>query len=221
MSSRIEISLVLSMAAGISLACNLLSTPPTPIPPSPTEVPPPTLAPPTQEPPSPEPVASPTDTPSLLPVGWLPYENRACSFQIGLPPDSIVSTPDATTDRIDLPFAPGTNLQEKYLQVACRPAPPTCASPLAAGYEPGYLPSQPKQFNGVNFTYQAAAEGAAGSLYQWSDYSTLEGGLCLSLSFVLHSTNALNYDPPLVEYDSVAESSVFEEMMATFQWVTP
>jgi hypothetical protein len=133
----------------------------------------------------------------------------------------VVSTADATTDRIDLPFVPGTNLREKYLQVVCRGGIPNCTSPMAEGYAPGSLPSETRDINGTVFTLQGAGEGAAGNFYTWKDFSTAHADLCLSLTFVLHSVNAMNYTPPLPEFNSDEETAVFEAIIDTFGWVIP
>jgi hypothetical protein len=215
-SRLIALPLLLGLA---TLACSVLSTPPTEPVPEPSLVPTWSPSPEALESLTPEPTATTPAEP--LPPGWLTYQNDGCDFQLVLPPDSTVTTLDAATDQIDLPFTPGSNLQEKYLQVACRAVATACASPLAEGYAPGSLASEPREFNGTSFTFQTAGEGAAGSFYVWSDYSTTAGGPCLSLSFVLHSTNAMNYDPPLAEFDNAAESAVFEGIMGTFHWVSP
>ena len=186
-----------------SLACNLPFASPPPSLPAPTQVP------------------LPSPTLPSLDLDWLPYQNDDCSFQLSIPPGSAVSVADASTDRIDLPFPSGTNLREKYLQVACRGPIPVCESPLSEGYAPGSLPTEHREFNGTEFTLQTAGDGAAGSLYLWTDYSTRYGDLCLSLSFVLHSVNVLNYDPPLHEYDNEGETSSFADIMGTFEWLSP
>jgi hypothetical protein len=107
------------------------------------------------------------------------------------------------------------------MQVACRRDIPACASPLSEGYGTGSLPAERREFNGTEFTLQTAGEGAAGSFYLWTDYSTLYGDQCLSLTFVLRSVNPLNYDPPLPEYDSDSEISSFADIMGTFEWLSP
>lgn len=181
---------------------------------SPTDTPSPSVTPSSTNTPPPP-------TPTPLHADWPSYENDSCSFQVRIPSGSVVATTDAVTDRIDLPFVSGTNLREKYLQVDCRKGIATCTSPLAAGYAPGSLPSGTRDINGTVFTLQSADEGAAGSFYSWTAFSTLRGDLCLSLTFVLRSVNALNFTPPLPEYSSEEETSVFEEIATTFGWVSP
>lgn len=42
-----------------------------------------------------------------------------------------------------------------------------------------------------------------------------------TLTFVLHSTAAMNYDPSLLKFDSVAERAVSSEIAFTFTWSGP
>jgi len=204
-----------------SLACNLPFASPPPSLPPPSHIPLSSPSLPSPESSSPPTVPSSSVEPPLVQPDWILYENDDCSFRLSIPPSSAVSVADASTHRIDLPFPSGTNLREKYLQVACRGNLPTCTSPLSEGYVPGSLPTEHREFNATEFTLQTAGEGAAGSFYLWTDYSTLYGDLCLSLTFVLHSVNALNYNPPLPVYDTELENSSIVDIMGTFEWLRP
>jgi hypothetical protein len=64
----------------------------------------------------------------------------------------------------------------------------------------------------------SGSDAGAGNYYDFTAYTTTQGDTCVSLSFVLHSTAAQNYTPPLPEFDRNAESAVFEQIVATFQW---
>lgn len=160
-------------------------------------------------------------SPTPLHGDWPLYTNAGCGFSVRYPPGSVVTLEADGTAPIDLPRAPGTNLQEKYLEDACSTPPAACASPLAEGYAPGSLTTEAKIVNGVPFTVQSAAEGAAGNFYAWEAYSTQQGAACATLTFVLHSTAAMNYDPPLIEFDSVAERAVFVEIASAVNWLGP
>ena len=204
---------IVSLVLGVSLlACNLPSTPatttPTAVPATDTVVPAPSDTP---LPPSPTPLHG----------DWSLYTNAACGFSLRYPPGSLVTLKLDGNARIYLPHASGTNLQEKYLEDICTTPPAACASPLAEGYAPGYLASETKVLNGIQFTVQSAAEGAAGNLYAWEAYSTQQDATCGTLTFVLHSTAAANYDPPLAEFDPIAERAVFSEIASTFAWPIP
>ena len=212
----------LSILIGLpSLACNLPFASPPPSLPAPTQIPLPSPSLPSPEPSSHSTVPSSSVEPPSVHPDWILYESNDCSFRLSIPPASAASDAEASTDRIDLPFPSGTNLREKYMQVACRRDIPACASPLSEGYGTGSLPAERREVNGTEFTLQTAGEGAAGSFYLWTDYSTLYGDQCLSLTFVLRSVNPLNYDPPLPEYDSDSEISSFADIMGTFEWLSP
>lgn len=168
------------------------------------------------------PTEPPADTVPDLPTtdplpGWLTYANADCSFQIRVPPGSII-TPGADSDIIGLPFVPGTNLSEKYIEVTCRTGVVPCESPYAEGFAPGSLPVEIRNINGTTFAVMSGGDAGAGNYYNWTAYSTSTGSLCIDLSFMLHSVNAMNYTPPIPEFDQAAESAIFDEIMATFTW---
>ncbi len=123
--------------------------------------------------------------------------------------------------RIDLPFQPDTTLQEKYLEIDVNPVPAdgACTSPFAAGYAPEAIQRETVDVDGKTFTRESGSEGAAGSTYQWVAYSTVRGQECASLTFILHATNAANYEVPPPEYEAQAESAKFEQIVSTFQWL--
>jgi hypothetical protein len=150
-----------------------------------------------------------TDTPFIDPLaGWITYANSDCAYAIRVPPGSTI-TPGADSDRIDLPFAAGTNLREKYIEVKCLPAGTGCSSMLGEGS---------REFNGWMFSYYDGADAGAGNYWNWTTYTSVAGTMCTDLSFTLHSVNAMNFNPPIPEYDPVAETAIFDEIMDTFTW---
>ena len=150
-----------------------------------------------------------TDTPVIDPLaGWLTYANSDCAYEIRVPPGSTITT-GADSDRIDLPFASGTNLREKYIEVKCLPAGTGCSSMLGEGS---------REFNGWMFSYYDGADAGAGNYWNWTTYTSVAGTMCTDLSFTLHSVNAMNYNPPIPEYDPVSETAIFDEIMDTFTW---
>ncbi|HEX9680047.1 MAG TPA: hypothetical protein VGA32_01235 [Anaerolineales bacterium] len=210
---------VVSLVLGVSLlACNLpfssAGTTPTAVPATDTAVPAPSDTPAVTDTPLPP-------SPTPLYGDWPLYTNAACGLSLRYPPGSLLTLKLDGNARIYLPHASGTNLQEKYLEDICTTPPAACASPLAEGYAPGYLASETKVLNGIQFTVQSATEGAAGNFYAWEAYSTQQGATCATLTFVLHSTAAANYDPPLAEFDSIAERAIFAEIVSTFAWAGP
>ncbi|MEW6092505.1 MAG: hypothetical protein AB1531_00935 [Chloroflexota bacterium] len=165
---------------------------------------------------APVPSVAPLSTPEG-PVGWLTYTDTYAGFSIQYPPDGTLYLEAMT--RIDLPIAPDTNLGEKYLQIAYGSLASPCLSSLGAGWAPGTIPQTPVTFNGVDFILEEGSDAGAGNIYEWVAYSVSNGSICISLEFVLHSTNPAHYDIPPAVYDYAAESAVFEQMMNTFLWL--
>jgi hypothetical protein len=161
---------------------------------------------------------------ALLPAchlsSWLTYTNTAYGFELQYPPGGSLATGATDTAvRIDLPITPGTNLVEKYLEINVTDGAGTCESPLAAGYAPGTLTPTNLVINGNNFARVSASEGAAGSFYEWTAYSTVNGSVCVSLTFVLHSHNPGVYSTPPPTFDGPGESAVFNLIVETFAWL--
>jgi hypothetical protein len=150
-----------------------------------------------------------TDTPFVDPyAGWLTYMNVDCGYEILVPPGSTI-TPGADTDRIDLPFASGTNLREKWIEIVCLPIETACSSMLGEGS---------REFNGTMFTFYEGGDAGAGNYWNWITYTTPAGVMCTDITFTLHAVNAMNYTPPIPEYDQAAETAVFEEILGTITW---
>ncbi len=144
------------------------------------------------------------------------YTNQTYSFQFNYPSAGQISNQTNTSAHITLPFTAGTNLAEKYLDVNVETNATTCSSPLTQGYAPGTFQSQQVTINGINFVNESGQNSGAGNVYDWVAYSTLKGTNCISLSFVLHSTNPSNYSTPPPTFDKTAVSTVFSAIMATF-----
>ena len=114
---------------------------------------------------TPEPTAT-------IPPGWVCYQNALYAFEVCYPADATISEEAADHIRINLTIAPGTNLSEKWMDVDGRNTPPDCESPQASGYDPSAINSHTRTIAGLEFLVQAASEGAAGNIYQWTGYST-------------------------------------------------
>jgi len=163
-------------------------------------------------------LASPSPA-AVIPAGWLSYRDDDYGIELSYPPQGELQADQPSPPRIYLPFADGTNLQEKYLEIVLLRGEGECASPIASGYDPAAIQSERVAINGLEFERQSGGEGAAGNIYIWQVYTTRRGEVCVSLTFVLHSTNVMNYDPPLAEYDEPAEAAVFEQIVSTFRWL--
>jgi hypothetical protein len=164
-----------------------------------------------------EPPATPAMTP--IPDGWLCYQNGLYAFEVCYPPDATLADEDADHVRINLTIAPGTNLFEKWMDVDGRTIPPDCESPQAAGYDPSAIDSHTRMIAGLDFLVQAASEGAAGNIYQWTGYSTERDAVCASLTGIMHSGQLDNFATPVAAFDKAAEFEVFEQIANTFRWL--
>jgi hypothetical protein len=156
------------------------------------------------------------------PMGQLTYTNQKYSFQFTYPASAVVTTSQDNFARLNLPFISGTNLVEKYLEVTIFENVSSCTSPLTNGLAPGSFESQPMTgMNGIQFIKESAQESALGHVYEWVAYSTSKGTACISMNFVLHSTNPLNNPVPPPVYNKDSESAVFLDIVSTFNWISP
>src|SRR5215207_278917 len=161
--------------------------------------------------------APPTITPIPPTNDWLDYTNSAYGFQFKYPPQAQIVGQSASSIKMNLPFVPGTNLREKYLEMSVVENVNPCRSPFGASGVP--TPPETVVINGISFIKEIADEGAAGNRYQWVAYSTLRNNACISMGFLLHSLNGFSTPPPV--FDKAAESLVFTQMMSTFEWIVP
>ncbi|MCJ7622026.1 MAG: hypothetical protein MUO76_00875 [Anaerolineaceae bacterium] len=215
--------LYLLLLALLMFACKFLEQEPTPTPtdipavtdtsaplPTPTE----TAVPETS---TPSPLCPPPGMPTQ--PGWGIYCNEPFGFALEYPPGAVLTETDFNAAKIELPFVPGTNLQEKYMEIVARLTNDPCFSPFDTQNQ--FDPSELVVINGLSFYKQSNSEGAMGSIYEWISYSTGKDGLCVSLSLVLHSTQPLNYPTPPPVFDSVVETADFETIASTFRWLEP
>ncbi len=73
--------------------------------------------------------------------------------------------------------------------------------------------------NGISFLKETGSEVAAGNLFEWESYSAIRPNTnaCVSVAFVLRSDNTGTTSLPA--FDKVAESSVFQLILSTFDWM--
>ena len=154
--------------------------------------------------------ATPTVTPYAS--GWKLVLSTTYAFAFQVPPDANISSQSDTGARVYFPIIPGTNLREKWLDMAVWEGLAECKAPQSNPVEP----KENVTFNGVQFLKEITSEGAAGNRYDWVSYSTRKGTACINLTFYLHSLSpgAMETPPPL--FDPVAESAVFSTVMSTY-----
>ncbi len=158
--------------------------------------------------------------PQLPPsTNWLTYTNSKYGFKLMYPAEGQITTQEDAHAIIALPFAAGTNLREKYLEIIVAENVTTCRSPLAT--QSMLTSSETVTINGISFLKETGEDGGAGNYHNWIAYSTAQGSTCISLDFVLHSINPGVLDPPPPVFDMAAESAIFQDIVATFAWPPP
>ena len=154
---------------------------------------------------------------------WLTYTNTTYGFEFRYPPSSTLVTDTPTSARIQLPIAAGTNLVEKYLDLSVDPGAMPCLSPYGDPYAPppGTLVTGTETIGGIYWVIEKASEGAMGSIYDWTAYSTSNGDTCVSLTFVFHSHHPDAYPTPLPEFNWDNEMLAVQLIVASFKWLVP
>jgi murein DD-endopeptidase MepM/ murein hydrolase activator NlpD len=159
-----------------------------------------------------------TPTPTLPASNWLTFTNSRYGFEFQYPGEGQIA--EGRTDyaaRINLPFAPGTNLGEKYLDVTAVENADPCQSPLATSSM--LETSETVTINSLSFLKQTGGDGSAGHTNKWVAYSTGRGSVCVSLDFVLRIANPGVSPTPPAAYDEAAETAVFGQIVSTFVWL--
>ena len=162
---------------------------------------------------SPTATPSPTQNPTS---GWENYLNEKYGFVFKYPKDATISNQSDIHARFTFPvLTTGTNLSEKYLDMSVLEGASTCKSPDAGGV---VGTSENVTINGIQFLKEIGDGAAAGNRYDFVAYSTSADNNCVSMTFILHSTDPGNYPTPPPEFDKAAESAIFDEIINTFDW---
>ena len=147
----------------------------------------------------------------------LTFTNSAFGYQFQYPPQGQIRSDSTAGDTIitNLPIVqPGTNLADKYLEVAAGANATECKS-LFPTQDPGVTVT----INGISFLKQTGMEGAAGSIYQWVAYSTLRNDVCVSVNFILHGISPGASSTPQPPYDYATETAIFDQIVGTYMWL--
>ena len=157
------------------------------------------------------PTAIPT-TPSVPPAAQ-GYFNTKYGFQFLFPPNSSLIVLSENRARVTHPFTTGTNLVDKYLDVVVVDGLNPCHT---TNFTNPPTNTSSTVINGVTFLVETGVDYAFSNVYTWKAYSTFHNNACISMNFVLQST-----DSGAPSYDTVPESSVFEAIMGTFKLTNP
>jgi len=152
-------------------------------------------------------------------AGWLTYTNNAYGFQFRYPPGStIASSQTDTFGMIQLPFAGGTALVAKVVQVSVQQNVSPCSSPVFV--EGSDYTTSNVAVDGVSWTEQAYAETPVGTSVDYTGYSRASGNVCVSLTFKLTANWGTSSATALPAYNKAAESQVFLPIVGSFQWLS-
>ena len=136
------------------------------------------------------------------------YRNLTCGFELRYPAGGQLTRIAPDTVRIDLPFAPGTTLREKYLQIK-----------VDSGKE--YRFDNGIQIDGMKLRFDRGSEGAVGSIYDFIRCTVVFPDECrATLTFVLHSVNPGMFDSPPPAFDRVKEVLPFWSILASLRPVS-
>jgi len=163
--------------------------------------------------------SSPSATPTATTnpnSGFDKFQNTKYGFEFKYPVNSSVSDQTDNGARVTLPIiTAGTNLSEKYLNVGVVEGANPCKAPDPGG---PITTTETVTINGIQFLKESGNGAAAGNRYDFVAYSSLSNNACVSLTFILHSTNIGNYTTPPPEFDKAAESAVFDQIINTYDW---
>jgi hypothetical protein len=160
----------------------------------------------------------PSPTPGTPVSTDLTYQNTKYNFQFKYPTGSTIVDQTDNSTRIDLPYTHGTLLASKYVNVTVVEGVTPCKNTVSGGGTP--TSSGNVTINGITFLKETGGDSAAGNVYEWESYSAIRPNTnaCVSVAFVLHSTNPGAYPTPPPPFDKAAESAVFQTILSTFAW---
>ena len=162
-----------------------------------------------------------TATSTTSPVsGWNTYRNTNYSFEFKYPPGSTTGNNTSNSARIYLPFAVGTRLVEKYVDVSVVEGANPCKNTISGGG--ASTTSGDVTVAGVTFLKETGTGAATSNIYEWEAYSAVRPNTtaCVSIAFVLHSVDPGVFPTPVPPaFDKAAESAIFSTILSTFGWI--
>ena len=173
--------------------------------------------------PAPTPTPVPSETAAPIPTkpshaDWVPYHDELGGFTILVPPTWQHSDSGGYPAIFSVRVPPGTTLGEKMMWINVLGGVAECTDPNAIGPNATGAPEHVTAAGGIDFLKESWGDAGAGNVYHLTGYSALKGSTCISITFILHSSNPQMYDTPPPDYDSVAESAIFGEMLDTFKF---
>ena len=168
------------------------------------------------------PFASPSPPVSATPTAtsdWLRYVNTKYWFEFYYPKEGHYASSGISDNhaRIVLPFTPGTNLYEKYLDVTIVEDSELCRSPLATS---STLDTVGMAFvNGIIFLQESGHDRTDEIINRWFAFSTYRDNVCVSLDLVLRATNPDSLSTPPPFFDAAAEFVVLQQVVGRYAWL--
>jgi hypothetical protein len=150
---------------------------------------------------------------SASPAQEVLYRNAARRFTLRLPAGSMQRSGEEV---FDLPFTPGTTLQEKFLTIATGEN-----ATVANCRQPGLMTEKREEVvvNGIRFTKETGGDHAMSQYWDSVRYETgypnYSGSHCLAFTFTLHHVSQGPFDDPPPLFDAAKESAVFDAIMRT------
>ena len=149
---------------------------------------------------------------------WVPYHDNVGGFTILVPPTWEHSDSGGYPAIFSVRVPPGTTLGEKMMWINVIKGVADCSNPNAINSNETAAPEHITAAGGIAFLKESWGDAGAGNVYHLTGYTTLQGTTCVSITFILHSSNPQMYDTPPPDYDPIAESAVFGEMLDTLRF---
>ncbi len=139
------------------------------------------------------------------------YRHAERNVTLRLPTGSVRRSGMET---FDLPFAKGTNLQEKTLRIAtgANHTSDQCFTPPFRVAHAGNV-----TINGVLYRKESGYDSGMSQRWDIVRYTTLyphySGSMCMSFTFTLHAANPDVFENPPPVFDAAGESAIFDDIM--------